>query len=900
MANVLSNNKQRRYRDLINLATGGLARYLAWSFIATLNKSRSARDQGLAARVTYRIVLIATLLPVAWLLASLILGQEVEALPQKLIALGSAILTLYLAHKHDLKVFILVPLAINLVQSLELYKLVETGLFSLELLVLVTLQAVLVLPSLETYEKSQLARIFSEAGMGELFSWYSTLTKSFPESLSQLYRDYLLVVATVFIMVSARAQASTEELSSMLSFEGLLGSSQATALLIFATALALILLRTGTTSSKSGWGRNAFSNMQETFNIIISMYLLALLFMIALWRFSFSLLGKADYSPATMVIDILFLGLIFHFLLKLGSSLIERPNYEIEESIHEVIAGSRGVRQVVFILQNKGNSPLECRIAHQKKLALSFELDKRITCPPGRETNLLFEYDRAVHQGRGVELAFADVEVSSRGYKHRLIFGALQHHQLGFGKVSAELQTREILQAKVRARVQSQQAKSERPENNISFDRLQVLEEIDFNPRAIWVLEANVGLLNFSGEECKFGIWNRDALVNNNMQVMFNAPKQDGLGRATFGWGHHPRAITIRFRYSDLELLSGQGTILSILSVSVNDYSIIRLPITIQVRPKIYNDTDVQASVEYPDGSSMLIQPGDAEVVLGTDVPVRVQTEGGRSLVGRVGRGLTLISSFSRNLVSAERRPFVEIALVGLNNSGKTTYATVLAIEGSRPDSPLKLTQHFGDKVLDQKFQDSKNRVLRDHAFPASTPVSDFSTYNFTANLKSGRSRIALRDIAGEFFASDKALADQSLPRQAEQHIENVDGVFLFVDTDPAVAAENDHETATMIHNVLTSTQAKRDIRYSVLFTKADLSRIDASNRKNWLAESMPETAARLAAEEEQVVDSVQFSYFYLSIGSVTAGEIVDYQPQDILSPVGEVLEVASAGYGAR
>ena len=972
--------RNKNINSLLNLVTGGFFRYLTWTAAEALirRRSRDVRDQ--AAKWVFLFAVFVATTAVIYVITTILLDRSIQKLGEVMFPIGAASVTIALASRRDIPAYIVLPLTLNVVQSLELNKLATQQTLSPLLFLTIIAQCALILPALETFEKAQLKGLFSRAGQSKMFSWFSPLASKVPEGLSQFYRDYVFAIAAMLLLLTAKIQVGDSEAIQIDSLRDLLGTPKTTALAAFSLSLLIILLRTSSTSTTSGWGRSKFTNMKENFSIILSMYTLLILVLIALARFSISF-GISGTARSFAIVDIVFISIIFYTFLNIGKRLRDRPEYAVFHAVNEIIHKSTGIQQIVFYFKNFGKQEIACSIAKEESIKLSEGSERNITCLPGT-TTLSFEYNRESKNKPGYNSGYADIEISRRGYKHRLYYSALHvsgiievKDRLGAGDInrptqpiaqqtSRTLQTdpalvldrsqqRKPTTARAATRPRSgesqgplqrpeiqpgkgsghtaqqrtatretlpqepgstksyldngddtrhpdrhypakkknftggaAQTETKEPELSIIFDRMFLFDKIVFDPDAIWVKEINVGLYNLSPKTHNVQIWNQDALRNQKIYIDFGLPQTEEGYLEVDPYIHIPKALLIRFRYSEIErTISGNAHIVTELILQIDDFDRVYLPIVIDIEPRIYNDSSDDVVVEYPDGSTVGVDAGGAGTVMGTHVPVRIRgANNSRSYLARINSGINLISHLTPTAESIERRSFIDIALLGLSGSGKTTFVTMLGIEGAKPGLTVNLISHFGDKKLDREFELTKTNLAQNGEFPIGTPASEFNVYSFTAHFRGSRSRVAIRDIAGEYFGYEKRSFDESLPKRAQVHLHDVDYIFAIIDTDPKIAQARDHDTLVMLRSLESIDLDLAQIR--VLFTKTDKSRLDSNNYISWLKENMPETTSYMLTVFE-VEDSQPY---FISVGDVADGRIESYGPRGVVDPVRDIL----------
>ncbi len=826
-------------------------RYLLWSFRAAARRRIALDKQGDAARAVFLAEMLTVLATVAFGIVIVLSAGPMRQLSGVLLPLCATCLTLLLCRRHGI---VLLPLlSLNIYQAFSLDSLIKSHLINPPLLLTLIIQCALILPSFETFEKAQYASVFRQSGVRWMTSWFSSLASKVPNAISQFYRSYILIVAATILLFTA--QLSAGPASGAKGQASLLNSPISSALVAFGFSLAAIFIASNSTSSVSGWERGRFTAIRENTQMIFSLYGLVILFLIAASRMSLTITTSGTNAYA--ILDLLFAGTILYAFLNLGKKLKERPAYSVSRFAYDVIENNAPLRrEVVFALDNRTSADIDCRVVNERNLALEGP-SRQITCSPG-VTALAFEYkgslSRSLH-----DAGFADIEVSRRKYKHRLFYSALRM------KAPEDL---------------TPTSGEARPA--VTFDRLALFDTLSLEADSMLEYEAFIGLYNTTKTPREVRVWNKEALLAQNFVIDFiSGSKEENLQIAPSAY--LPKAVRISFRYSDLRgSLGFRGQIITQLRLEIDSFQHIALPIVIEIEPKIYNDTAVPAFVEYPDGSTVQIGPGEVSDAIDIHVPARMLCGKEKPVFTRIHEGINLISDLHGSVKPIERKSFLDIALLGLPGSGKTTFLAMLASECQEIHSSLILVQQFRHKKQDLLFEGIKNDLRNKDLFPAGTCASDFDLYNFVLFRNGKRRRIRFRDVTGEYFRVEMLREDESLPRRALAHLSGADFVFVFIDTEPETARARDHETVSMLRLL----EGARCGPAVIIFSKTDLSGVDQGNYLEWMTHRMPETMAYLLAFPELTTGS----HHFITVGSVEEGSIRKYSPANVLRPLEQVL----------
>lgn len=779
---------------------------------------------------------------------------------------------------HNLSTFFPIVFVINFVQGFGLYKLAETGKISFLLFILTLIQAALVIPSLDTFGRLQLISLFHKSGQEKMFSWFSRITEKYSsQNISQFYRDYIYLVSCfmlVTIGVFISKQKSTNNSLSNFEFKKLFEDPSMQVFFVFIISLSLIILRTSATDYISGWGRNKYSNMKENFNLILSIYTMLILFSVVLIRF-----GKTIYTykvegsllesfiKSHLVIDITFVFGIFYYIILMAKKLSINPNYEIQKLTERVkISKKKGKVSVNYHLRSYENSEIVCKVIHLHNLSCRSNEKRVVYALPNNITSLTFDYDRASIKS-GLNYGYIDISISNRNYKHRLYFSAL-HQELD----------------EVRTNLKS----SMKIANTVVLDQYIIIEKLEFNPSKSMSIVNRVGIFNPTAEDATISVYNLNELNDKSFDIYFLDSNGKRCDTLTIPSNQHlPNSIIIKCNYKKIIRSLSNHHVIASIEFEINDYETIKLPYILEIEPIIYNDINNKVSIEYPDSTKDIILPNEIKKNRGSNIPVRADING-RIIFFQMRSGLNLLSKVDSQLDIPLKKLCIEISLVGLKGTGKTTYLTTLGMEAAKENGDINIVQNFRDKGISKKFNEYRKLIEVEKTFPNETPEGQFDSFDFQAKFDNKFYTFSLKDIAGEYFGSDEHLEfNENLLETANKHFNSSDYIFITIDTSSGNLVENDSKNLLLLKNV-SETDGVEISNIRILFTKIDESKLCKENSKEWLSQNMPQTYTYLA----NMMNMNSSLFYYISIGKVENDKnIVQYLPTEISNPVLDIIK---------
>ena len=864
---------------IFHSCTIGIFNFVFWELKLFIEKRKGFVPQTFA----YLSVLLIAILPLFYLIIDFFVLTPLANFKPLLFFGTIGAVTIALSMRHSLeKHFFFLVLIVNIIQGFGLFHLAEHGELSFLLLILLLIQAVLVMPSLDSFGKSQLIDLFNKNGQKYMFNRFSRISKNCPRSISQFYRDYVYLVACVMLLLTSNIisqinvmQTQKDSIINVINIGSFSQNPSSTVFFIFLISLLLILLRNNTTDYISGWGRNIYSNMKENFNLIIAIYtmiglifLMSYIFSIHMNRYQIDTNDINQFLKSYAIIDIIFICIIFYNIFSMANKLKSNPKYEISQLTQKMkIENNKGSRLISYDLKNYDNNVILCKIIKHNKLKLSIDMRGRVLSIPANKsiTKLSFEYDKSQFKKKGLNYDFIDVSISERKYKHRLYFSALHT-----------------------------KSDNSKDENFVSLDRYLIIEKLIFDPRRPMIITSKIGVYNPTNKAVKVKIHNRNELISKSIDVYF----MDNKGQRYYNGlltlqpnTHKPNIIVINCDYKKSLINSSTPYITAsiIFEIDGSDDTL-QIPYILDVEPKIYNDTNEIITIEYPDSSRDTIKPSEIVEVKGTNIPVKA-TYSNRYSFFDVQHGLNLLSTVTQGEKKSFSKSFyTEISLVGLKRSGKTTYITTLGMEVQKEQGSVIIIHNFRDKIIRKTFETNRKLIEEQKTFPPETSEKQFDSFYFNVEYNKNEYTLGIKDIAGEFFGSDKHIDDnECLSETAKRHFSESDFIFITIDTSPNNLVVKDTKNTILLTNIKENeTINTNNIR--ILFTKTDISGLKSDNNLKWLSECMPQVYNHLI---NILKLDPKRQFYYISIGEVQKDnpkKISKYSPVNLVDPILDII----------
>jgi len=873
-------------KNFVALATAGLFHYFIWTIYTIIRRPKTDSPVNSQIIAFGSVIAIATI-PVVMFAISFFISPPPNV-QNLMFAATIASVTIFLSVKHEVEaLYFIFILIFNIIQGFGLFTLYQTNEFTLLLFTMIIIQAILLTPSLESFERQQLLGLVQMKNQNILMQKLLSIAKSTPLAISQFYRDYvyllscsLLYMTTVIhIRISSNAAKSTD----WSIINNLFKTPSTTGFLIFFISLILIVLRKNTTDFKSGWGRSIDSIMKENFNLILSIYTLIALFSISLYRFHAM---KDIYFDKEMMsnlmissqafFDVIFITVIFYYLLTMAFELKSNPKYQLQQTQQLLIDHPRGKTQIAFVINNNSKEVIECNFINLKNIEIDKTSEKKKICVQG-STRLIFNYDRSSVKYPSLNDGYIDITMTRRRYKHRLYFSALH--------------TFDILKE------QQEELKREGNIKNLYIDQSIIYNKFKFKSDEVMMSKSHVGFLNTTNKSMKITLFNSDELKDRSIEVFLldesNKPCDELL---VPGKSHKPNSAEIIFNYKNLDKELDNNVLIASIEFQVNDFEIITLPYIIEIEPMIYNDLDCFVTVVYPEGTINKIPPSSIENCRATNIPVKLKydsKEKNYETFITLKPGLTLLSNYTSGTIekSSNLKGFnSEIALVGLKGSGKTTYLTALNKESLKPvnnQSDLPILPVFNDKRL-RNIMDDYMRLLNKNSFPPSTSMQQFDSFHFQIKKGNINLSITVKDIAGEYFSSEFSNELDLIQEKARLHFNQAEFVFITIDTAPDNYEDYDKDNQILLDNITRKNDNYDPAKIRILYTKIDKSKVNKENIKDWLYNNLPKTA-KLIYTAMNLNDE---AFYYITVGEAENKRIIKYNAQNIIKPISDILSL--------
>ena len=875
-------NEDNKIKGFIALSTAGLFHYIIWTVFTILRRPET--DSPIESQIiAFLSVITMATVPILMIVLSFFFNPPAN-IQNILFAVTIAAVTIFIGIKNEVEViYFIFILVFNIIQGFGLFTLYLTNEFTLMLFVMIIIQAALLTPSLESFERLELMDLLKNKPSNKLFGKFFKLAKITPLSISQFYRDYIYLLACALLYMTTIIHiriASGKATETVWTIENVFKTPSYTGFFIFLISLILIVLKKNTTDYKSGWGRNTYVLMKENFNLILSIYSLIALFSIALYRFhTMKNLYFLTNNPETDLMvshqafmDLLFVALIFYYFLIMAFELKSNPKYQIQHNYRCFIDHHRGQVQIPYEINNNSSETMECKFIASNAVFFDKKKGKKINCYPG-PTRLIVKYDRATVTYPSLNEGYIDITISRRRYKHRLYFSALHTFNILKEKKLTE---------EDRGRMQ-----------NLYVDQAVIYKKFSFRFDGALMTKAHVGFLNTTKNDIKISVLNVDELKDRSIEVfLLNKDNQPCDELMISGETHIPNCAEVIFNYNNLEKELENNFLITSIEFQLNDFETLTLPYIVEIEPMIYNDTDSNITLTYPEGSISNVSSNSLEYCKATNIPVKLKyekTNENYETYITLKPGLTLLSSYAQNFVkkSSGLKGFhAEVALVGLSRSGKTTYLTTLNKESLKHGNDIPLIPIFNDKRL-RTIMDTYMENLRNSTFPASTSIHQFDSFHFQVLKGNVKLTVTVKDIAGEYFSSEFSDQQDDIQENAKKYFDQSDYVFITIDTNPVNFTSYDTNNQILLDNISRKNQNYDSNKIRILFTKVDKSEVSESNIKNWLYDKLPKTANIIYT----TMDLHQDSFYFVSIGNVDNNDkILSYNPKNIIKPISDIL----------
>jgi len=870
----LSHNKSNV--SLLALTTSGFFRYFYWNFLVFFN--RPIKPDLFKRNLTFIAIISLPILSMFYVAIQLLINSP-ENLRFIIFIFTIVSITIIIGIRTDLGPSCLIVLVVNVIQGSSLCQLHESKSFSFFLLFSILLQAFLVIPSLDSFGRTQLSSLFSKVNQKKMFKWYSMIAFKCPKEISQFYREYLYILSCILLIFTFDIHSEiiiSSYSTNNWSLNNIFINPSTTGFFIFIISLSLIILNDITTDDLSGWGRNKFSNMKDNFNIVVSIYVLIIFYLLILYRFYILILNNAiiidDMSMLSvdfwsMLGEIVFLSIIFYYIFIIALKLREYPNYEIQFTDNKIIDKNKGTAVFNFSINNQCDSKLLCKVESKYLLEFNHGAEKQIDCLPHSVTILSFIYDKALLKHAALNFGYIDVKISKRKYKHRLYASAL--HIKNEDDSANDISKRDNDISK---------------RDKIIFDRFICIEKFTFDNRKAMTHICKVGLLNTTQKEYTLRVGNKVELDNKSIIVNF---VMNGKRKQTINIRSNEylkEVVEIRFTY-EREKKYHNSQIVTSIELYIDSVEKINLPYVIEIEPKIYNDTINRVTFEYPDGSFETIDSGHIKSLIATDVPVKMNFLNEPPIFHILTPGLTLLSNIDQSCDEPAKGFYALITIVGLKGSGKTTFLTSLTKECPKDHSFATIIPDFIDKLSRDSFTENHD-AINNKLFPANTPEEHFDSYDYQVYLKNKEYSITIKDIAGEYFGSEHEQQNNRLCDIAKEYLKNTDFILITIDTKPKTWKGVDQQNLNLLINICEMEKFNPKM-LRILFTKVDASNVSSDNIENWLYDKMPQTAAYLIS----IIRIEKRQFYYIGIGYVENGAIIEYKPMQTVDPIIDIIK---------
>ena len=340
----------------------------------------------------------------------------------------------------------------------------------------------------------------------------------------------------------------------------------------------------------------------------------------------------------------------------------------------------------------------------------------------------------------------------------------------------------------------------------------------------------------------------------------------------------------MRFNYEREKEYHTSHIVMSIV-LDLDSVEKIKLPYTLEIEPKIYNDTSNRISFEYPDGSFETIDSGHIKPLIATDIPVKIKFINQQPIYYTLTPGLTLLANIDPLCDEPARGFYAVVAIVGLKGSGKTTFLTSLTKECPKDHSFATIIPDFIDRDTRDSFTENED-ALNNKLFPPETPEEKFDSYDYQIDLQNKEYSITIKDIAGEYFGSEHEQQDLKLCDIAREYLNNTDFILITIDTAPKAWKGVDQQNLILLRNICERKNVNPKM-IRILFTKVDASQVGSNNIEEWLYEKIPQTAAYLLS----ILRLEKRQFYYISVGNVENGEIKEYKPIQAVDPIIDIIK---------